>query len=265
MKFRRGYTNTPDGQLHWRMAAPETADQPDLYCFHPAPFSGLAFTGVMPHLATGRRVIAPDYPGYGGSDSIRASATIEAYATSMARVIDDLSNNKTIDILGFHTGCLVAAELSLIRPNGVRKAVLIDVPTFDDERRSEFLKSLTPLLPSADIVCLEAAWASGFVKRLESQPAERAFEMFVEQLRPGEKMNDAFVAAFSYPWAERLPLVEVETRIIATRSPLLGASRAAANVMKAATLIERLDIKRAVLDEAAKQTAVETLTFLDAD
>jgi pimeloyl-ACP methyl ester carboxylesterase len=71
--MRKGYTDGPFGQIHWRMMdAVGEATMPDLYCLHPSPFSGLAYTNVMPMLAQNRRVIAPDYPGYGGSDPFKA-------------------------------------------------------------------------------------------------------------------------------------------------------------------------------------------------
>ena len=87
---------------------------PDLYCLHPSPFSGLAYTNVMPMLAQNRRVIAPDYPGYGGSDPFKAHPSIAEYAEAMLAVMDDLTRGGTVDLTGFHTGNLVAGEMSLI-------------------------------------------------------------------------------------------------------------------------------------------------------
>ena len=91
----------------------------------------------------------------------------------------------------------------------------------------------------------------------------RAFEMFVEQIRPGEAMNAAFRAAFSYPWTERLPRASHETLVLASKSPLLEGSRKAAGLMPNVFLEERLDITRAVLDEAAEETAREVNEFLN--
>lgn len=261
--IKKGYTDGPNGKIHWRMASNDVLTEPDLYCFHPAPFSGLAFTGAMPYLAKGRRVVAPDYPGYGGSDV--AEASIEAYAAAMGAVIDDVSSDGPIDVLGFHTGCFVAAELCLSRRDKIRRAILIDVPAFEDEKRLAFLSKMGPLTVTPDLACLDEVWTSSFVKRLESQPLDRSFEMFVEQLRPGVRMNDAFRAAFSYPWKTRIKNVQTPTRIIATQSPLLESSHTASKVMPMATLVERLDVKRAVLDEATETTSTEVLKFLSED
>ena len=262
MTMRKGYSDGPYGQIHWRKFEPAKISAPPLFCFHPAPFSGLAFTGIMPLLAENRVVIAPDYPGYGGSDPQAGPATIEQYAQAMIAVAEDLAPNQEFDVLGFHTGCFVVAECCLERPQSVRRAVMIDVPAFEEEQRQAFLKKLGPPELTPELSCLESAWMSGVVKRLESQPIARAFEMFVEQLRPGVDMNAAFGAAFSFAWEEKLPTVTTETLVIATRSPLFGPSLAAAEIIQSSSLIERTDIKRAVLDEAAVVTAAEVNRFL---
>lgn len=264
--IRKGYADGPCGQIHYRLAAPAetSAPAPDLYCFHPAPFSGLAFTGVMPHLVRNRRVIAPDYPGYGGSDPCGPTPSIEDYAEAMASAVAALSGDGPVDLLGFHTGCLVAVQCAIDAPDRVRRLVLIDVPAFDEETRARLLQtSAQPLALTPELDCLSAPWANGVVKRLESQPMARAFDMFVEQIRPGEAMNAAFRAAFSYPWAERFPCAAHETLVLASKSPLLEGSRKAAALMPNASLKERLDITRAVLDEAAEETARDVDGFLN--
>jgi len=263
MKLSKGYTDGPYGQIHWRIAAPENPKAPDLFCFHPVPFSGLAYTTIMPFLSKDRRVIAPDYPGYGGSDPFVMKPSIEDYAAAMMAVVDDLSGSSLVDVLGFHTGCLVATEVCLNQRDRFRKAALIDIPALPEEVCSSLIETnAQPLELTASLDCLAPAWKSGVTNRLESQSMARAFEMFVEQIRPGEAMNAAFYAAFSYDWQKRFLEHHLETLVLATQSFLLEGSRKAAGVMPNAVLVERLDIKRAVLDEAAERTANEVLRFL---
>jgi len=156
--IRKGYSDGPFGQVHWRMMEPEGGcTKPDLYCLHPAPFSGLAFTTIMPHLAKDRRVIAPDYPGYGGSDTFKPDASVAEYVEAMLSVINDLSNDQPVDFTGFHTGNLVAVELSLAAPTKVRRIALVDVPAFDAETRAKYISIMAkPLEITPDI----NAWKS---------------------------------------------------------------------------------------------------------
>lgn len=263
--IRKGYSDGPFGQVHCRMLAPEGAPtRPDLYCLHPAPFSGLAFTTIMPHLAQTRRVFAPDYPGYGGSDPFKEEPTIEEYAAAMMAVIGDQSGGAPVDLMGFHTGNLVAIEMALTEPEKIGRLALIDVPAFDKETSAKYRAASAKAFEiTPDLTCLEGPWERGMTKRIESQGLERSFEIFAEQLRPGRLMNKAFHAAFSYDVDTRLPAVTHETLILASQSGLLGATRHAAEIMPSTTLVERLDIKRAVLDQAAEITAAEILKFLD--
>lgn len=264
--IRKGYSDSPVGQLHWRMSEPVDGKTiyPDLFCLHPAPFSGVAFTSIMPFLAKGRRVIAPDYPGHGGSDRFTSSPSISDYADAINAVMNDLSQDGMIDVMGFHTGCLVAAELALLSADHIRRLVFVDAPAFDASTRQKFLPGAgAPLELTADILCLSKLWEGVMVKRLDSQGPDRSFEMFVEQLRHGRDMNAAFHAAFTYKVEERFPEISKPCLVIASQSGLLDATRRAARLIPGAQLIERLDIKRAVVDEAADLTAHEILTFLD--
>jgi hypothetical protein len=46
-----------------------------------------------------------------------------------------------VNLTGFHTGCLVATELSLIAPDRITQLVLIDVPAFDAQTHAPRLKN----------------------------------------------------------------------------------------------------------------------------
>ena len=263
--IRKGYSDVPFGQVHWRIQDPETtSSRPDLYCLHPAPFSGLAFTTIMPHLAGDRRVNAPDFPGHGGSDAFKPNPSIEEFAEAMLAVADDLAGEEPFDLMGFHTGSLVAVEMALCATTQIRKLALVDVPAFDAADREQYKAATAkPFGITPDLDCLEQPWDRGMTKRLDSQGPDRSFEMFVEQLRHGRNMNAAFHAGFSYDVEDKLPMVRQPALVLASQSALLDASRRAAKLMPSARLLERLDIKRAVLDEAAQRTAQELISFFD--
>ncbi|MEP3226192.1 MAG: alpha/beta hydrolase [Parasphingorhabdus sp.] len=263
--IRKGYSDGPFGQIHWRKLVPEgPISAPPLYCLHPGPFSGLAFTAIMPHLARDRMVVAPDYPGYGGSDPFKEEPTIAEYAQAMLAVIHEQSGSGTVDLLGFHTGNLVAVEMALIDPLKIGRLALVDIPAFDAETSAKHKSASSKTFEiTSELECLEWPWKRGITNRIASQTYDRSFEMFVEQLRPGKFMNKAFHAAFSYDVDSKLPAMTQDSLILATQSGLLDATRRAATLIADARLVERLDITRAVLDEAAEITAAEILNFLN--
>ena len=262
---KKGYSNGPDGQLHWRLYnAQSQTRSPMLLCLHPAPFSGLAFQNIAPHLAKRRQVLAPDYPGYGGSDPCAGTPSIDKYAIAMASLLNEFETAGKVDLLGFHTGCLVAAEMARQNPQSIGKLCLIDAPAFPADQSAEMAKKFgAPMALSGDINCLEAPWNMGFKSRLETQDKDQAIRLFAEEIRAGREINAAFFAAFTYPWIERMPDVSTPTMVLATQSSLLDGSRVLANTIPGAELLERLDVTKSVLDQSAETIAHDIIAYLD--
>ncbi|MBT8444766.1 MAG: alpha/beta hydrolase, partial [Gammaproteobacteria bacterium] len=246
------------------MPAGRAEDQPPLLCLHPAPYSGAWFATVMPLLNQGRVVIAPDYPGYGGSAPTETEPSIRDYADAMLDLLDDMSIARA-DVVGFHTGCLVGAEMSLVRADRVRRLILIDVPCFSgEERRKLYARAVTPRRFDADPAGLTEEWHRNVEQRLDAMPFDRAFELFVESLRAGDRSHWAFHAAFNYPSDERFPDLTKPVHVIATGSGLLDATRAAARLLPNVRLVECTDITRAVFEEGAGRISIEILAALGA-
>jgi len=252
--IRRQYFETPGGQIHgYHLASQEPAKQPNLVCLHPAPASGTYYANLMPLVNEQRDVYALDYPGYGGSDAID-SPSIEHYADLLLAVVDQIGG--PADLLGFHTGCLVATEMCLRAPQQVRQALLIDVPYFTGEKQAALKQQMSKPLPlSADLECLAKAWQFGVTNRLEHASLARAFDLFVEHLRAGTNDATAFVAAFSYDCAQRMAQLPGDVTVMATRSSLLEPSHAAADQIPNCNLIDIMDIKAAVFESGVNVMA----------
>ena len=152
-----GHTlHTDTGKLHYhKLEATGRHAKPALICLHPAPHDGAYFSEVMPHLNAGRTVLAIDYPGYGKSDAPAAAPGIDVYAEAVIQLINALAKSgvSSVELLGFHTGCLVAVETTLRSPALVRRIVLIDVPFFDPTEQAEkYAEAITELPPEPDFV-----------------------------------------------------------------------------------------------------------------
>ena len=260
------YLDTYAGQVHLReIAADGTESSPPLLCLHPAPYSGRYFTTVMPMLNTGRRVIAPDYPGYGNSYRLSEPPSIEDYAQA---IIDSVLANEDaeLDLLGFHSGCLVAAEIALRAPQRVRHLLLVDIPWFDRETQAAFAGKVAKPMPlSFDAECLGKAWDFNVASRENIVPLERALELFVDQLSSGTRDYFCFHAAFSYDCVDRFARIDRPTTIIATQSPLQPATLAAAGAVPGATLIEEASITTSVFEQGAATIAKHIRSVLDSD
>ena len=253
------------GQVHARIAEVDgVAESRPLVCVHPAPSSGLYFSTVMPLLNQGRDVIAPDYPGYGGSDALPEPVTIADYARAMLEFLDAAGISGTVDVLGFHTGCFVGAEMALREPGQVRRLLLCDVPCFPAEQRGTLkAKMAVPMNITPELDSLKTVWDFNIAPRVPDVPMERALALLAEHLRAGEHDYFAFAAAFDYEWEARLPELDVATTVLATQSGLHATSVAAAQVINNATFVDVPEVTSAVFETGAVPISKRILAALD--
>jgi len=244
--MRKGYFGAPGQQVHYRECG---SGGTPLMCLPPAPHTGAYFETVMPLLAQKRQVKAVDYPGYGGSDRLEGEPSIAAYAR---RLSSEFNGKTRLDLIGFHTGNLVALEIALLHPNAVQNIIMIDVPFFDAETRKTYRSKLPPTgLPSP----VEASFDKTVTQRHRSTDENRAFALWTETMRSGRYQGDAFRAAFSYNCETQFPKLDHAVTIIATQSGLLGPSRKAASVLPNAALVETLDITAPVFEAYSEAIA----------
>jgi pimeloyl-ACP methyl ester carboxylesterase len=132
VRTRRAYFDFKFGQLHVRTAFPTTGgfdEQVTLMCLHSREGSSRSFARFLPEIADERSVYAPDLPGFGESDAAPGPGYADA-----ARAVLDLAADlrlRQIDVLGVRFGAAVALELGAVRPDLVRKLVLVGTPTMD--------------------------------------------------------------------------------------------------------------------------------------
>ncbi len=255
--IEKTYASTRYGQLHVRQLPPAGDETgAPLLCLHPAPSSGLYFTTAMPLLNDGRRVLAPDYPGYGGSAAPDDDPAIADYATAMLDCLDSLGVDDPVDVLGFHTGCLVGTEMAILRADRCRRLVLCDVPYFDAAQRATLLEQMAqPMGISADIACIEKAWRFNVDSRIEHVPLPRAFELFAEHLRAGDNDYRGFAAAFSYDCESRFAALDADVVLLATQSALHAPTVAVSEVIRGARFVDVPEVTTAVFETGAAAIA----------
>lgn len=113
---------TSAGSLHYT----EQGSGPPLVLLHANPGDGRDFEAVVPALAARHRVIALDWPGYGGS-SLRAdpsSASVFLYYGALLEFVAALNLPPAV-FIGNSVGGNAAARLAIERPQQVRALVLV--------------------------------------------------------------------------------------------------------------------------------------------
>src|ERR1700761_4980199 len=126
-RVRRGYFECRYGQLHVHNAIPPGGgfdEGTSLLCLHAPPRSAGSVLPLLQLMGMDRSVYAPDLPGFGHSDPPPVRPAIADYAGAMGDFCTTM-RFRQIDVVGYQTGALVAAELALALPTVVRRVVLM--------------------------------------------------------------------------------------------------------------------------------------------
>lgn len=226
-----------------------------LVCLHATAYAGRSFSPFLEAMASRRRVMALDAPGYGASDAPSLALDIEGYAQAVDAALHHASESQ-VDLLGYHTGALVAAELARQRPDRVRRLVLIGVPYFTGAEQATWRRKMaapTRLVETLDQFA--GKWAYLVTQRPAAVPLHRAFENFIDELRAWPRGWWAHDAAFTFDVEPCFRSVAQPVLVLNPRNHLSEASRRAAAALSAATLTELPDLEHGIFDAAPERLA----------
>ena len=143
----KGYAPSPLGQIHYRAVGTGT-DTPILL-LHQTPLGLVEYVDVQAMLARGgRHSIASDNPGYGYSDLLPASVTIDDLANNLLALLDHLRLERVI-VAGHHSGAAIAAAFAARQPQRTAAVILHGSPLYTAQERAQRLAR-----PAADMTLL---------------------------------------------------------------------------------------------------------------
>ena len=256
------YIDCEFGQLKYYKQG-NNGNKVPLICFHMSPYSGRYYEKFQDNMSADRIVICPDTPGYGGSSAPEKPASIEELTKAMAKLIENLGYEQ-VDLLGFHTGVLIAAELTKISPKKIRKLVLPGIPLVPADKRSAFRKNYEKPRPYfEDHDFLANKWNESIESDKEGWDNERKIEIFAEVMRAGLKSNWGFMAVFDYEIEESLSSIEKPVLIPIPDEMLAASSRAAAGLFKNAEVIEMPHIQPDLFESCPSEFIDQLRKFLN--
>lgn len=229
MAARRQYVDVPFGQMHMATAG-EPSGVP-VVLLHQTPRSWDEFAEVLPLLGRTRWAIAVDLPGMGASDPNPEEASIEHYAAAVLAVIDALGV-PSFDLVGHHTGGVVAVEVAASAPGRVRRLVLSSTPHVDAEGRA--MRRVRPPIDAVEIVDDGSHLTELWRRRQVFYPRGR-LDLLTRFVRDALRVDDAEAghqAVARYEMEARLPLLPAGTLVIGhsddpfafkEMAPLVGA------------------------------------------
>jgi pimeloyl-ACP methyl ester carboxylesterase len=177
------------------------------------------------------RVVAPDLPGFGGSEMPAGRISIQGFA----RVIDELCGVLEIEspvVVGNSMGGFIGAELALAFPTRVQRLVLVSAAGLS----VEYLKK-EPLLTVGRLMSVTATRAGAqagvlirrprlrrlFLQLVVRYPEKLSLPLATELVRGGTApgLVGGLDAVLTYKIRERLSEIEVPTLIVWGRNDIL--------------------------------------------
>ncbi len=137
--IRKGYVDTPGGQVHYRHRA---GQGPPIVCFHQTASSSAMYARFMEAYPGQHGIYALDTPGFGGSYDPPGQPSMAEYADSLAGAIRGLGLG-AVHLFGHHTGACVAVEIAARYPDLSRSLAMIGPVTITREEAA-FFKTLYP-------------------------------------------------------------------------------------------------------------------------
>jgi len=263
--LRKMYVDCRFGQLHLHTAFPSSGgfdELTPLVCVHPGPLSGRVFKGFLAELGRDRSVYAPDLPGCGESDSPTTAPSVADYASALEDLLDTL-RLRQVDVLGYQTGSVVAAELALARPEQVRRLILVGVPVFDARDREAYNAHPWPAKAREDGAHLAEEWQRVRNSRGPKASPDRLGADLAGALQAGESSIWAPAAAANYPAGERLPLLRQSTLVLRARDEFWDMTARADGLLRESRRVDLEGHNGGLFDIGAADVARYAREFLD--
>jgi pimeloyl-ACP methyl ester carboxylesterase len=231
----RGYASTRFGQIHYRSSGERRAGAPPLVLLHQTPSSSVMFERLMAELAGELWLLAPDVPGFGGTDALPEPPSVPLYAQVVAAFLERLDIARCA-LFGHHAGASVAAELARRAPALVARLVLSGPPLLS---RAQLERRIPPVAPAKledDGGHLAAVWRR-IREKAPDAPLELIHREAVLNLHAGVRYVDAYRAVFEHDLAAALRGVECEALVVCgADDPLVESARPAASALKRGAL-----------------------------
>jgi pimeloyl-ACP methyl ester carboxylesterase len=220
--IQRGYVSTSHGQVHFRTAGVRRHGDVPLVLLHQTASSSVMFEQVMARLADRFWMVAPDTPGFGGTEPLAERATM----AGLARVIAEALGRLEIDhchLFGHHSGASLAVQMLTDRPKLASRLILSGPPYLTQAQLEKLIPTVTPVVLDEAGGQLTAVWQR-IRKKDPGAPLSLAQRETVQNLIAGARYPEVYEAVFRHDFAGQLARLEVPTMVMAGPDDTIFAS-----------------------------------------
>ncbi|MBL8099302.1 MAG: alpha/beta hydrolase [Anaerolineales bacterium] len=220
MSIRKGYVDTPNGQIHFRQL--KQVDGIPLVLFHQTASSSLMYESLMNLLADDFHTIALDTPGFGASFSPPNLFTVSYLSDSLHAALTQLGVESCF-VFGHHTGSAIGLQMAFDHPNFIQKMVLSGAPLLSETQITGLKASLKPIALTEDGSHLTQVWER-IRKRDSSLPLDIVHREILLTQSAREAAQGAYQAVFDQPIQHQLSSLDIPILLISGEHDTLRAS-----------------------------------------
>jgi pimeloyl-ACP methyl ester carboxylesterase len=224
----RAYAACSFGQVHYRYAG--TPGAPVLVLLHQTPSTSEMYVPLMLELEHEFRLLAPDTPGMGQSDSASEPFTIERAAAGIIEFLDEIGVDHC-HLFGHHTGASIAVQAAFDKPDLVDSLALCGPTLLDDTLKEKLPLAAAPPELSETGEHVLAMWRRFRDKDSDASP-DIALRETMNGLMIGERYLEAYLAVVEQDFESQLAALACPVFVFAgTGDPLYGQLDAAYSLL----------------------------------
>lgn len=208
---RRAYQDIGEGQLHYRWAGDRGA--PVLLLLHQSPSTSAMYEELMGALPDRYFLLAPDNPGFGGSDALAPGYGVADLAALFAALLDALEIGECY-VFGHHSGAAIAVQLACDHPDRCRSLALSGPTLLDEAQRVSLPAQVSPLPLEAGGGHLSQMWQRIRAKDPEA-PLALVQREVLSALESGEHYQGTYRAVCEQDFAALLPALACPVLVFA--------------------------------------------------
>ncbi|MEX0827383.1 MAG: alpha/beta hydrolase [Haliea sp.] len=216
-RIRKSYVDVVLGdnrlQIHFREAGDRCL--PPLLLLHQSPSSSVMYVAMMQQLAGHFWLLAPDTPGFGGSDCFELDRPVEVsdYAAAMKAFLDVMGIGPCF-VFGHHTGASVAVQLGYDFTDTI-KAMSLSGPTYLSAELKVALPGLAETFPLQD----DGGHLLSMWKRIRAKDPQADLRLSLRETLLAFSCDgnypQAYAAVVRQPFAQQLATLKCPVQVFA--------------------------------------------------